>query len=55
MRPIKVNEELDRQARYTKKLDTKKKNTLIEKLEIGDKVLVLAQRLQNKMHLEDFI
>lgn len=54
-RLIKVNKELDRHARYTKILDPKKKDGLIEKLEIGDKVLVLAQRFQNKMHLEDFV
>ena len=54
-RLIKVNKELDRHARYTKILDAKKKDRLIEKLAIGEKVLVLAQRLQNKMHLEDFV
>ena len=61
--PIKVenkfrsrNKNGNRKTRQAKKARQKKKKTkLTNKLNIGDRVLVLAERLKKKMHLENFV
>ena len=47
-----VTEKQDMQKKLDKR---KKKNKLMNKLNIGDRVLVLAERLKKKMHLENFV
>ena len=47
-RLVKVSKAHNRYERYDLELDTKKKKKLREPLEIGEKVLVLAERIKKK-------
>ena len=49
----RVKEANIRNEKYAEKPDVRKKRTLRSPLNIGEKVLVLAERLKKKMHLED--
>ena len=48
-RLLKVKEDIERRERANIKIDCRKMNKLREPLDIGKKVLVLAERLKRKM------
>ena len=47
---VRVKEHEDRTVRYMKKQNDRKRRKLREPLDIGEKVLVIAERLKKEMH-----